>query len=156
MSKWIGIDPSATATGLAYACPTGWDYSEVPITRECQIIKYNLALWRISGARHMLIEAQFVGPNPQRALDLAAIKGRIVQMAIDAGYERIEQIESKKWQKEILGVPGNAKTAERKAASIAHVRAMGIDTDSDNIADAICIAQYAETILDRDQVSGQE
>lgn len=148
MSKWIGIDPSATATGLARRYGSDdWEILECPITKQCEDIKRFLNSCYMDGARHMLIEAQFVGPNPQRALDLATIKGRIVQMAIDAGYDQIDQIEPKKWQKEILGVPGNAKTAERKAASIAHVQAMGIETTSDNISDAICIAQYAETIL---------
>ncbi len=149
MSRWVGIDPSATATGMAILQgPNGCEYMSSPIENWIDMQEH-LSFWyqyQYYTATHLMIEGQFVGPNPKNALLLATIKGRIVQMAVELGYE-IQEVGPKTWQKKILGVPGNAKTAERKAASIAHVKTLGVDTDDDNIADAICIAQYAERMF---------
>lgn len=145
MSRWVGIDPSATATGMAANIGV-WNHYKYPIEK-WSFIQSNLRIWkRHWDATHLMIEGQFVGLNPRNALLLATIKGRIVQMAVELGYE-VQEVEPKKWQKEILGVPGNAKTAERKAASIAYVKTLGVDTEDDNIADAICIALYAERMF---------
>lgn len=144
MSRWVGIDPSASATGMAHRSDGVWYYQTDGIERWRSIHSF-LANTR-DGAFKLMIEGQFVGLNPRNALLLATVKGRIVQMAVEMGYD-VQEVEPKKWQKEILGVPGNAKTAERKAASIEYVKALGVNTDDDNIADAICIAVYAERMF---------
>lgn len=147
MSRWVGIDPSATATGMAFNHEDDlWAHSKHAI--ESWLGIHNaLAYWsEVHAATHLMIEGQFVGPNPKSALMLATVKGRIVQMAVELGYE-IHEVQAKAWQKEILGVSGSANSAMRKVASVKYVQRLGVKTKDDNIADAICIAIYAERMF---------
>lgn len=142
--NYIGIDPSATATGLAYKGEDNiWSYMEASIN-DWKGIKDFLVLAHVLQDRdHVMIEGQFAGINPKNALLLATVKGRIVQIAVEIGYE-IEQVMPTKWQYALLDIPPKAKSKARKKASIKRAcEITGEDIKSDNIADAINIACYA-------------
>lgn len=53
------------------------------------------------------------------------------------------------WQSRVIPAPKGvkAKKGDTKLRSIAHVEALGLDVETDDVADAICIAEYAHTEL---------
>ncbi|GLQ53587.1 hypothetical protein [Devosia nitrariae] len=53
------------------------------------------------------------------------------------------------WQSRIIPAPKGVKPrkGDTKDRSIAHVRDLGLDPETDDVADAICIAEYAHTEL---------
>lgn len=159
--NYVGIDPSATATGLAYKAPdyavkqssTGvtrsnvsgvWQTAELSINEWKTMKDFLWYAYSADGMCKVMIEGQFAGINPKGALLLATVKGRIVQMAVEIGYE-VEQVMPTTWQAAMLTLPPKAKSKDRKEASIIRAKEVtGDDIESDNIADAINIACYAE------------
>lgn len=140
---YVGIDPSATATGLAYKADGEWQTVELSINDWKMMKDFLWYAYSADGKRKVMIEGQFAGINPKNAMLLATIKGRIVQIAVEIGYE-IEQVMPTKWQAALLTLPPKAKTKDRKQASIKRACGLvGEDIKSDNIADAINIACYA-------------
>ena len=144
--NYVGIDPSATATGLAYKADGEWQTVELSINEWKMMQDFLWYAYSADGIRKVMIEGQFAGINPKNAMLLATVKGRIVQIAVEIGYE-IEQVMPTSWQSAVLTLPPKAKTKDRKEASIIRAKEVtGEDIESDNIADAINIACYAELL----------
>lgn len=79
----------------------------------------------------------------------------IVELVSARAMTGFYAVHTQSWQSKITPAPkgskGSKKKGDTKARSVAHVRGLGIEPETDDVADAICIAEYAWTYL---QITG--
>lgn len=158
---YVGADPSVHNTAIVWPTGTGklWEGCNYPI-REHIELKRNLRIAREQGKQIIAIERTLnFGVNPKTQDQLAEVRGRVIQMSADLGFE-IVFVTPAEWQAGVLGsIPRGGKTSAdrtanakaRKRMSIMVARDLGGDNallgdigeEDHNIADAMCICHYA-------------
>lgn len=151
----LGIDPSFTATGLAWRLPKHagrgpGDQWRTFLERgdDRPRIREVIALAASEGASAAWIEDVFAGPNRKVSLRLAGLGGEMRAWCIAAGLE-VQMIQAREWQKAMLGIfeKGEHKEASKDAAEglgadINRYTLRGLKVRDDNMADAVNLSEY--------------
>jgi len=142
----VGIDPSTKASGYAVFSGGKLLYAAKAPARTAAEVTH-LVDWLIdqhveTGAPVLVaIESAYCGVNVRTGLQLAELRGRISQECERRGW-RVTLVSPAAWRKTTIAPPPKMKRKELKALSVAYAYTKFGLTVTDDVADAVCIAEH--------------
>ena len=138
----VGIDPGAT-TGAACRTEDGrWWFGLFFFASEMDVLSSRLDFKR-DFCSHAIIEDSYLGVNPKTRASIDKKIGYIWALCEQLGY-KVEIVPAMTWKSAMLSVNGTLpkKSKEQKEMSILAAKGLGVDTTSNDIADAVCLAEF--------------
>ena len=154
--KAVGID-SATHTGLAYIDANGEKRCETIDVRKTGAMSTAVKQMVVAGVTDAFIEIPFVGVNPKTALKLQTIVANWDHTLTSLGIE-VHEVNNMSWKHAELTVAGHFPPTgpEQKAqAKWVAENVHGFEPQTEDEADATCIWDYGQIMLDRGLVEDQ-
>lgn len=98
-----------------------------------------------AGADLVVIENVYCGANVKTAIDLAVLRGRLVQ-CLDGARIKWTLCAPSTWRKATIAPPHKATRKQLKALAVAYVlNRYGVDV-RDDVADAVCLAEWGRSL----------
>lgn len=142
--RHIGLDVARRATGFAFRGAAGRWYFGVVRDLDPEALRRCIEAARANGVMAAVIEDCYCGANVRTALALKEAQ-TVVRMTCEAHGLTTSLVPAQTWQS-AFGIGG--KRSERKAGARRVAQLLGAAVESQDAADAVCIAEHADRLAE--------